>query len=202
VKITKPFYIGTTEVTQEQWETVMGTNPWKGQKYAREGADYPAIYVTWNDAMEYCRKLSLKDGRNYRLPTEAEWEYACRAGSTTMYSFGDDARRLGEHSWHDKTAYSVGKKYAHRVSLKKANAWGLYDIHGNVSEWCLDWFDRGYYEKSPSIDPQGPASGSSRVLRGGSWGIEAMRCRSSCRLAAIPGHGSDLSGFRVVSELE
>jgi formylglycine-generating enzyme required for sulfatase activity len=203
VQITKPFYMATTEVTQGQWKTVMGTEPWKGEEDVKEGADYAASYVSWEDATEYCRKLSQKEGKTYRLPTEAEWEFACRAGSTTMYSFGEDASRLGDYAWYDKNAYDVGEKYTHRAGRKKANAFGLYDMHGNVWEWCQDWYGEDYYGKSPISDPSGPSSGSTRVLRGGSWSRSALLNRSANRLWLSPDYRSYLRGlgFRVVCEL-
>jgi sulfatase modifying factor 1 len=201
VKISKPFYLQTTEVTQGQWESVMRTAPWKGEEFVKEGSDYAASYVSWDDATEYCRKLSQKEGHRYRLPTEVEWEYACRAGSTTIHSFDDDAGRLGEYAWFSKNSYDADEKYAHRVGLKKPNAWGLFDMHGNVYEWCQDWFGEDYYGKSPKADPQGPPSGSSRVLRGGSWHSSALFARSAYRDGGTTFRRL-YYGFRVVCELE
>ena len=153
VTLTKPFLLGVHEVTQGQWQAVMGTTPWKGKEFVKEGDDYPATYVSWHDAVEFCRKLSEKEGLEYRLPTEAEWEYACRAGTTTAYSFGDDASELGEYAWYRENARNVGQKYAHTVGQKKPNPWGLYDMHGNVWEWCSDWY--GDYPSGSVTDPQG-----------------------------------------------
>ena len=132
VTLTKPFLLGVHEVTQGQWQAVMGTTPWKGEPYVKEGDDYPATYVNWQDAVEFCRKLSKKEGLEYRLPTDAEWEYACRAGTTTAYSFGDDASELGEYAWYRENVQDAGQEYAHTVGQKKPNPWGLYDMHGNV----------------------------------------------------------------------
>jgi formylglycine-generating enzyme required for sulfatase activity len=201
VELTRPFYMATTEVTQQQWKTVMGTEPWKGKGDVKEGADYAASYVSWEDATEYCRKLSQKEGKTYRLPTEAEWEYACRAGSTTVYSFGEDASRLGDYAWYYVNAWNINEKYAHRVGQKKANAFGLYDMHGNVREWCQDWYGDDYYGTSPTADPGGPSSGSSRVLRGGSWFFNVLFNRSACRFRNTPDNRSFDDGFRVVCEL-
>jgi len=182
VEITKPFYLGETEVTQAQWQRVMGSNPsnWKGN-------DLPVEQVSWEDAMEFCRKTG------YRLPTEAEWEYACRAGSTTRFSFGDAAGDLGAYAWYDGNR----EKRTHPVSQKKPNAWGFLDMHGNVWEWCADWYAGDYYGHSPRQNPKGPSSGSVRVSRGGSWRLNPWFCRSATRGAGAPSDRDDNSGFRV-----
>jgi formylglycine-generating enzyme required for sulfatase activity len=202
VRLSKGFYMATTEVTQGQWKAVMGTEPWKGQTFAQENADHAASYISWEDATEYCRQLSQKEGKPYRLPTEAEWEYACRGGTTTVYSFGNDAAGLKDYAWFYDNAYDVGERYAHPVGQKRANAFGLYDMHGNVYEWCSDWYDEDYYGKSPSVDPKGPTSGSSRVLRGGSWYDNAQYCRSADRGRLAPTVRYYGSGFRVVCALD
>jgi formylglycine-generating enzyme required for sulfatase activity len=197
VRITKPFYLGVTEVTQGQYEKVMGKNP---SRFKESGLDAPVEMVSWDDAQEFCRKLSelseeKKAGRHYRLPTEAEWEYACRAGSAKKYCYGDDESRLVDYAWYGKN--SDGK--THQVGRKKPNAWGLYDMHGNVWEWCADRYDRDYYAKSPRDDPIGPSEGSFRVFRGGGpgWGREV--CRSACRpdSRAAPGFRHFVLGLRV-----
>ena len=184
VTLTKPFLLGVHEVTQGQWQAVMGTTPWKGKQYVKEGDDYPATYVSWNDAVEFCRKLSEIEGLEYRLPTEAEWEYACRAGTTTAYSFGDDASELGEYAWYRENAWEAGQKYAHTVGQKKPNPWGLYDMHGNVWEWCEDRY--GVYHAGAATDPTGPASGDLRVLRGGSFSNRSSYVRSANRYFLQP----------------
>jgi formylglycine-generating enzyme required for sulfatase activity len=196
VTLTKSFHLGRTEVTQGQWKAVMGTTPWKGKEFVKEGGDYPAVYMRWEDAVEFCRKLSEKEGVEYRLPTEAEWEYACRAGTTTMWSFGDDESQLGEYAWYDKNADDIGEEYAHVVGQKKRNPWGLYDIHGNVFEWCQDWV--GEYPSGDVTDPVGPASGSFRVYRGGSWSYNARVCRSADRRVLTPFLRISDLGFRVL----
>jgi len=195
VTLTQPFLLAVHEVTQGQWQAVMGTTPWKGESDVKEGDDYPATYVNWQDMVEFCHKLSEKEGSEYRLPTEAEWEYACRAETTTAYSFGNDTSELGEYAWCSENAWDVGQKYAHIVGQKKPNPWGLYDMHGNVFEWCSD-----LYGDSPSgrvTDPAGPSSGSSRVYRGGGWTNGAGYCRLAHRYGAYPSTRVSNLGFRV-----
>jgi sulfatase modifying factor 1 len=202
VTISKTFYMQTTEVTQGQWKSVMGTEPWKGEDYVKEGPNYAATYVSWNDAVAYCEKLSEKESVTYRLPTEAEWEYACRAGTKTAWSFGDDENKLGDYAWHDKNAFNIDEKYAHQVELKNPNAFGLYDMHGNVYEWCHDYFGEDYYKQSSEKDPTGPTSGSSRVLRGGSWHHGTRSTRSAFRDRNDAVFRSYRRGFRLVRELD
>jgi formylglycine-generating enzyme required for sulfatase activity len=165
VKITKPFYLSVHEVTQAQYERVMDDNPSRSKDAAK-----PAETVSWDDAVEFCRELTKKEGVEYRLPTEAEWEYACRAGMTTTYSFGDDRSRLGEYAWYNGNRTNpnalLSNDTPHPVGELKPNAWGLFDMHGNVKEWCQDRY--GNYEGLGVVgrDPTGPASGDdSRVLR-------------------------------------
>jgi sulfatase modifying factor 1 len=201
VTITKAFYMQTTEVTQGQWMAVMGTEPWKGENFVQEGPGYAASWLNWDDAVAYCKKLSEIEDKTYRLPTEAEWEYACRAGTKTTWSFGDDEASLGDYAWYDSNAGDRGDKYAHKVGLKKPNAFGLYDMHGNVWEWVYDYFGEDYYKQSPEQEPQGPARGSSRVLRGGSWNHSTRYSRSAGRgwAGAVV---RDRNGFRLVRELD
>jgi len=137
VRITKPFYLQTTEVNQGQWESVMGAKPWSGKIHVKEGSDYAASFVSWDDAQEFCHRLSEKDGRTYRLPTEAEWEYVCRAGTTTAFHFGNDYSRVDEYMWYGGLVGGncQNQPYAHRVGPKRPNPFGLYDMHGNVWEW-------------------------------------------------------------------
>jgi len=200
VTITRDFYMQTTEVTKAQWRGLMNTEPWKDKFNVREGANYAATHVSWNDAVAYCKKLSEKEGKTYRLPTEAEWEYACRAGTETRWSFGDDTFRLGDYAWF--AGDLNGETYAHQVGLKKPNAFGLYDMHGNVYEWCHDYYESLYYIQSPEKDPPGPASGSFRVVRGGSWFVNLYKSRSADR----SWHGAAVRignvGFRVVRGLD
>jgi hypothetical protein len=156
--------------------------------------------VTWNDATEFCRKLSELEGLTYRLPTEAEWEYACRAGSSAAYSFGDDATDLVNYAWVMENSYEAGEAFAHRVGEKRPNAWGLYDMYGNVWEWCGDW--HGPYPGEPVTDPMGPPGGSGRVIRGGRWVSKAKSCRSADRIGNTPDTRDVFLGFRVVLSLE
>jgi len=181
VTIDKDFYMGESEVTQAQWKAVMGTTPWKGETYVKEGDAYPANYVSWDDAQAFMEKVSKLTGKKVRLPSEAEWEYACRAGTTTAYSFGDSDRNLSDYAWYYKNAYAIGEEYAHEVKTKKPNPWGLYDMHGNVWEWCEDRYGT-----------------ASRVLRGGCWYSSPVYCRSAARYRGSPVNRNGYGGFRVV----
>lgn len=186
VKLTRGFWMGRFEVTQAQWETVMGTNP-----SFFKGAELPVEQVSWNDVQTFLDKLNAEFGSSFRLPTEAEWEYACRAGERSAYSFGDESAMLGDYAWYGGNSENRPQP----VGLKEANAWGLYDIHGNVWEWVADWADA--YPNQDLIDPNGPAQGSLRVGRGGSWSVGPENCRSADRSASAPdNHGPDL-GFRI-----
>ncbi|MBT4693777.1 MAG: SUMF1/EgtB/PvdO family nonheme iron enzyme [Planctomycetaceae bacterium] len=203
VTIVKSFSIQTTEVTQGQWKALMGTEPWKGKSYVKEGPNYAATYVGWSEAVAFCNKLSLKVDKTYRLPTEAEWEYACRAGTETRWIFGDDEKIVGEYAWYDVNAWDIDEMYAHQVGLKNSNAFGLYDMHGNVYEWCQDVYERDYYKQSPEQDPRGPSRGTERVLRGGSWLDNASDSRSACRNKGVADNRNlYFAGFRLVRELD
>ncbi|MDB4644462.1 SUMF1/EgtB/PvdO family nonheme iron enzyme [Rubripirellula sp.] len=198
VTLSKSFSLGIHEVTQSQYERVMGKNPSRFK-----GANNPVEQVSWEDAVEFCRKLSelpaeKAAGRVYRLPTEAEWEYACRAGTTTKYSFGDDDSEIGNYAWFDGNSGNSGDT-SHPVGGKQPNAWGLYDMHGNVWEWCQDWY--GDYPSGTVTDPTGATSGSNRVGRGGRWPGTAEDCRSAYRVSYDPRFRSRLGGFRVCLSL-
>ncbi len=191
IRISRPFYLAKYPATQEQWEAVMGRNPsrFKGPKN-------PVESVSWDDCQKFLEKLNAKSGPGggkFQLPTEAQWEYACRAGSTTRYCFGDDESHLGEYAWYD--ANSGGKP--HPVGQKKPNAWELYDMHGSVWEWCADWYDRNYYKESPRDDPTGPTTGSSRVIRGCTPDSGARYCRSAFRRSYPPRSRLMILGLRV-----
>ena len=195
VRINEPFYLGKYAVTQEQWQRVMSTNP-----SSFKGPRNPVEDVRWEDCEAFLEKLNQQfgtAGATFRLPTEAEWEYACRAGSSTAWCFGDDEASLGEYAWH--VLNSVSR--THPVGQKRPNAWGLYDVHGNVSEWCADWYQDEYYGESPSDDPRGPTSGSYRVLRGGSCLDLAGVARSASRGRGWLGLHSPCLGFRLARTL-
>jgi formylglycine-generating enzyme required for sulfatase activity len=198
VTITKGFYLGKYEVTQRQWVSVMGTRPWAGGSYVVENPDHPAVYVSWNDAQEFIGRLNAVERVGvYRLPTEAEWEYACRAGTTTRWSFGDDESRLGEYAWYNLGACLAGECYARKVGMKLPNPWGLYDMHGNVWEWCQDWY-YWIYPADAQVDPTGPGTGSARVVRGGFFNGYAWQVRSARRNAYSPSGRLGIVGFRLL----
>ena len=184
VTLTKPFYMGKYEVTQEQWEAVMGNNPSR-----TKGAKLPVTDVSWEDCQEFIKKLNKKTDGGYRLPTESEWEYGCRAGTSTAYSFGDKITPKDANYDDSK----LGKPVA--VGSYKANAFGLYDMHGNVWEWCEDWY--GDYPAGAVTDPKGPGTGSSRVLRGGSFIVNGSFARSSNRVFNSPSNRGSLYGLRL-----
>lgn len=190
VTISAPFWLGVTPVTWDQWSALMdeaavdGGNP--------DTRPFNSWRHPWHDAMHYCARLANVARMKCRLPTEAEWEYACRAGTTTTWPFGDEAQRMSEHAWFKTNS----KKRAQAVGGKSPNPWGLHDMLGNVAEWCLDWY--APYPKGPVTDPQGPPSGSYRVLRGGDWSSTADECRSSSRGYESPDYGNLTTGFRVV----
>jgi formylglycine-generating enzyme required for sulfatase activity/serine/threonine protein kinase len=194
VTLTQPFELGVYEVTQEQYEQVMGTTPSKFK-----GQQNPVEKVNWDDAVKFCRKLSAlaeekAAGYVYRLPTEAEWEYACRAGTTSEYSFGDSESELGDYAWYAKNSVAT----THPVGGKKPNPWGLYDMHGNLYEWCQDWYGDYHYPSGSVTDPTGAASGSIRVYRGGCWNRYSDVCRSADRYGFSPADRRDYLGFRVL----
>ncbi|MDP6116121.1 MAG: formylglycine-generating enzyme family protein [Planctomycetota bacterium] len=224
VTLSRPFYIGKYEVTQAEWKKVMGKEPWKGEpwkgderwkpdNFTKENPRHAATHVSWQDCQEFLKKLSGlgaprqdKSGHGvpalqtttFALPTEAQWEYACRSGTATRFCYGEDDNSvfLGVYAWLHGNALVAGEKYAHPVGLKKPNDWGLYDMHGNVWEWCSDWY--GDYSSKTVVDPAGPATGSLRVSRGGSWFTNARGCRSAFRGRGRPSQRLNSLGFRVV----
>ena len=189
------FYLGKTPVTQKQWRDIMGSNP----SHFKNCEDCPVENVSWNDAQAFIDKLKAKTGVKFRLPTEAEWEYACRGGqkSTAAYLYAG-SNNLEEVGWYGENSQSK----THPVAGKKPNDLGLHDMSGNVWEWCQDWYDENYYEvcKKQGIveNPTGPANGSYRVLRGGYWSGSAQYCRSADRFRGGPGFRSGYVGFRLL----
>lgn len=256
VRITKPFYMGKYEVTLGQYKMFLSDSHYQldaqrdgrpnwgydAQGNARmsttfgplntgwpQAADHPVVYVSWNDAVAFCKWLSKKEHATYRLPTEAEWEYTCRAGSSTRYSFGDDPEQLprfanaADRAFQDKlpNAFLHFQKRANNPSrtipfpfLERSdnyswtapvgsfgpNTFGVHDMHGNVSEWCSDWYSDGYYESSPAENPLGPKTGTARVVRGGSFYLPAVKLRSAYRDLAAPSFSVFYYGFRVLRE--
>lgn len=240
VVIERSFRIGTHEVTRGQFREFVratgyrtqaevdrrGGTGWTGTQFVQDrrfnwretgvpqSDDEPVGNVSWNDAVAYCRWLSEVEGVSYRLPTEAEWEYACRAGSDALYCNGDVPECLqhvgncadatGREKFHWRTRgleSSNGFEFAAPVGSFAPNAWGLYDMHGNMAEWCADWFSHDYYRHSPASSPAGPTAGSARVVRGGSWRDSPFRCRSAYRDGRRPTDRGNALGFRVVREL-
>lgn len=198
VTFSSGFWLGETEVTQGQWESLMETALWKDQAFVKLGANYAASYVSHQDATSYCERLTERErtsgglpiGWKYVLPTEAQWEYGCRAGTQTRYSFGDDENRLRDYAWYRENTYRNKEAYAHEVGKKVANAWGLHDMHGNVSEWCGSTL-------AGSRDQVLGSAGLYRVVRGGSWSTVASRCRSWFPGFGSPSLRSNFVGFRV-----
>ena len=239
VRITKPFYLGTYHVTRGQFRQFVAATAYKtdAEKGERPGAwgwdpdakkfqfnetyswrnagfeqtdEYPVVNVSWNDAAAFCKWLSRKEGRTYRLPTEAEWEHACRAGTTTRYWSGDDPETLAKvgnvadatakakfPDWKYTIKASDGYVFTSPVGSFQANAFGLYDMHGNAWQWCADWYGEEYYAASPTEDPIGPDSGKFRVLRGGSWFNRPDLTRSANRIGSAPDFRYNRTGFRV-----
>lgn len=194
VVISKAFYMGIYEVTQAQWAAVMGTYP---SMFVNVPAN-PVEQVSWEDCQRFITKLNTMVIGTFRLPTEAEWEYACRAGSTTRFPWGDDPdySLIGQYAWYSINSYSK----TNLVGQKKPNTWGLYDMHGNVWEWCSDWYAASY-SMDKQTDPEGPATGSKRVARGGGWGISPRYCRSAGRYGDSPADMHGGVGFRLVRTL-
>lgn len=217
VEISRPFLLGVYEVTQAEYERVAGVNP---SYFSQTGPGarkvqglatdrFPVEQVSWVEADEYCKKLSalpdeMKAGRTYRLPTEAEWQYACRAGGSAPFQFGaalgsKDANINGNFPYGGAPRGPFLGRTA-RVGSYSPNAFGLYDMHGNVAEMASDWYGRFYYKTSPKLDPTGPEQGADRVVLGGSWGTDAVRCRAGFRRSNATSGKAYFFGFRVVCE--
>lgn len=196
VRIEKGFQIGITPVTQKQWKVIMGSEPWKGLIKIKEGDNFPATYIDWNDANTFIKRLNALDAKSiYRFPTEAEWEYCCRAGSSTEFHFGDEDKKLKIYGWYEENAEKAGLNYAQEVGLLEPNFWGLYDMHGNIWEWVQDWYVDSYEvsKKYETIDD--------KVVRGGGWDYSAFGARSAFRYHSKPSRTNHVIGFRVVKEL-
>ena len=201
VRITRAFYMSVTEVTRAQYVAVTG-----GALQDVDGPTHPVAWVSWEGAVAFCRQLSGRSGRAVRLPTEAQWEYACRAGTATPFHTGETIS-TDQANYHGHGIYGDGRKGVFRgqatpVGSFPANAWGLHDMHGNVYEWCTDWSDGDYYATSAVDDPQGPSLGATRIIRGGSCDNVPAFVRSAFRNWAPPEHLGDTLGFRVVVDLE
>ena len=206
------YYIGETEVTQELWEAVMGTTIEQQRQKAEEylgfdcdlygqGSTYPIYYISWEECQEFIAKLNQLTGKRFRLPTEAEWEYAARGGNKSQGYKYAGSNTIGDVAWYNVNAYAVGESSpaygTHPVGTKSPNELGLYDMSGNVWEWCSDWYGNSYYSSSPSTNPTGPTSGSDRVLRGGSKINGAPGCRVSVRIGVRPDFRGNSDGFRL-----
>ena len=201
VRITRPFYMSVVPVTQAQYEAVKHKNPSKFNKHHGGGPEHPVESVTWDQAFRFCDRLARMPEeevhhRAYRLPTEAEWEYAARAGTLTPFSCGE--RLTGRDAVYAGGGGKFSSKGTGPVAQTLANPWGVHDVHGNVQEWVNDWFEEYYYFESPPDDPHGPKHGTLRTVRGGFWGMLASDCRSAARRGHAPDAPSDTIGFRVV----
>jgi formylglycine-generating enzyme required for sulfatase activity len=210
VEIVQPFAIGTHKVSVKQFSTFVQAKGYQTEAdKARDrltwqkpgfgqGDDHPVVCVSWSDAMAFCTWLSEKEGQSYSLPTEAQWEYCCRAGTRTRYYFGDDATKLGDHAWFKANAGAM----THPGGQLRPNAWGVYDMHGNAWEWVADWYSSDYYRRSQAADPSGPEAGRNRVMRGGAFSDDVADCRAARRNGVNPPHArSPNLGFRVVLRL-
>ena len=205
VRLTSAFYMSIHEVTGAQLKTVAATGK-KKKKRRSDGKGSPAHNVPWDEAVKFSEEISKREGRTYRLPTEAEWEYACRAGTTTPFCFGETiSTNHANYNW--SVAYGSGQKVETKtkrgpvpVGSSPPNAWGLYDMHGNVWEWCWDWY--GKYGEGAATDPKGPSNGTQRVVRGGCWLNSPGVCRSAKRNSHSPTGPPDNTGFRVIVEVK
>ena len=185
------FYLGKYEVTQREWMAVMGTNPSQFK-----GDNLPVESVNWDEVREYLKKLSQLTGKKFRLPTEAEWEYACRAGSNTIYYFGNDINDIERYAWY----YSNSNQRTHPAGQKEPNSWGLYDMYGNVCEWCSDWYEENFYSIAPINNPKGPIFSHARTVRGGYWRVNKEDLYSAGRNSYYPSRRYNYIGFRCLQE--
>ncbi len=209
VTLTRGFHMATAPVTKGQWERFIAETKYQGRgrnteegdemgrtfRFTQEG-DHPVVCVSWYEANAFARWLSRLEGLHYGLPTEAEWEYACRAGSDTVYPYGDDPAELGRYAWYGRN----GGRCTHPVEQLQPNAWGLYDMLGNVWEWCRDWASE--YTADGATDPAGPVDGTTRIIRGCSWLVNEDWCRPAHRMSLKPDTRICLIGFRLVLRKE
>ena len=203
VTITRGFYLGKFEITQGQWEAITGEAPWleRMKGYTRLHPSHPAVHVSWDDVQHFIDKFNeLEGAKLYRLPTEAEWEYAGRAGTTTMWSFGNEAGLLPDYAWFRDNTLVQGETYAHPVGVKLPNPWGFYDMHGNVWEWVQDWLGPFPKEETPQIDPQGPTAGAQRVVKSGIFMAPAMGQRSAFRWSGFQDFPDGGVGARILRQ--
>ena len=205
VTISRGFYLGKYEITQGEWESVMGTTPWSGQKAApflsqgtfQANASHPAAYISWYDMQEFVGELNAASGEEiFRLPTEAEWEYACFAGATTRWSFGDDENQLEDYAWYFENVWYSGNQGSQPVGTKWPNPWGIFDMYGNVAEWCQDWF--GDYSSGAQVDPTGPVTGTDRVIRGGHFFVSWEDLATVYRYHKTPDFRYNSTGARLL----
>lgn len=202
VSFSHPFWVGKYEVTMGQWQAVMGTTPWVGQTNVVESPNNPAVWISWEEAQEFLVALNTLTGDNFRLLSEAEWEYACRAGTTTRFYWGDDhdSTIIGAYAWWNGNATAALEAYGHAVGIKHENPWGLFDMSGNVREWCQDWYLYGGYPTVSITDPTGPPDatyGEKRVVRGGYFNAAGAECRSAYREGLYYKESNAGTGFRV-----
>jgi len=196
------FWMGTYELTKAQWAAMMGTEPWSGQAYVLDDPNSPAVWVSWEDAQSFIAALNTYTHLTFRLPSEAEWEYACRAGTTTRFYWGDDpGYTVGDaYAWWYGNAQNVGERYAHGVGMKLPNGWGVYDMSGNAYEWCQDWWHNTYTGAPSDGSAWETPTGIFRVLRGGAWGGFGFHCRSANRDTTEPGYATNIIGFRLAAD--
>jgi formylglycine-generating enzyme required for sulfatase activity len=193
VELNSGFWMSCCEIRQKEWEDVMGYNP-----SHHTGGNLPVESVTWHEAVDFTERLSAEYDGSFDLPTEAQWEYACRAGTNTAFYHGNDAEGLDAYGWYIFNSLAGDTPETQPVGRKKPNLWGLYDMHGNVWEWCRDWYDAEYYAVSPAADPEGPASGAYRVIRSGTFKRSEVRCRSAFRSWNNPEFTTSDQGLRII----
>jgi formylglycine-generating enzyme required for sulfatase activity len=201
VTISRGYNLGKYPISRGQWEETMETAPWQGQTRATSSPTLPATFISWNDVHEFITRLNASDGDwQYRLPSEAEWEYAARAGTNSMWSFGEDRHALGDHAWYVDSESDAPDQTPREIGTKLPNPWGLHDMHGNVWEWCQDIYGESYYAESPTVDPHGPgdAPGSPRVIRGGYFRYFTRHSRSASRNTRRPDECQRAIGVRLV----